>query len=118
MSFKAIVYAYVLGGLTFIPLVVLAACFYAIYTSVPVGDPDIDKHARAKLEQRSQALEGEKEGEGAAPATPSAPSELNDLPKTRRGWMTVRRTFEETASDGSYVGLVKGFLDARSKDPK
>ena len=118
MSFKAIIYAYVLGGLTFIPLVIVAACFYAIYTSVPVGDPDVDKLRRAKLEQRSKIPEDEKEGEEATPATASAPSELNDLPKTRRGWLTVRRTFEETATDGSYVGLVKGFLDARSKDPK
>lgn len=118
MSFKAIVYAYVLGGLTFIPLVVLAACFYAIYTSVPVGDPDTSKHTRAKLERRSQESEDEKDNDEGAPATASAPSELNDVPRTRKGWLTVRRTFEETASDGSYVGLVKGFLDARSKDPK
>ncbi|GJE86263.1 hypothetical protein PsYK624_023430 [Phanerochaete sordida] len=118
MSFKAIVYAYVLGGLTFIPLLIAAACFYAIYTSVPVGDPDPAKATRAKLERRSEGEEDEKEEDGAAAATASAPSELNDMPRTRRGWLTVRRTFEQTAGDGSYVGLVKGFLDARSKDPK
>jgi hypothetical protein len=43
---------------------------------------------------------------------------LNDLPKTRRGWLTVRRTFEEVIFDGSYVTLMKSFLDSRSKDPK
>lgn len=30
----------------------------------------------------------------------------------------VRRTFEESSSDGSYVTLVKSYLDSRSKDPK
>jgi hypothetical protein len=30
----------------------------------------------------------------------------------------MRRTFEESTGDGSYVTLVKSFLDARSKDPK
>ena len=118
MSFKAIVYAYVLGGLTFIPLVILAACFYAIYTSVPVGDPDVTKAARAKLERQSQLSEEEKDDEDTPLVAAAAPSELNDMPKTRKGWLTVRRTFEETNTDASYVGLVKGFLDARSKDPK
>ena len=119
MSFKALVYAYVLGGLTFIPLVILAACFYAIYTSVPVGDPDADKFTRRKLERRAAEDEEEEKAEEVTPAaTTAAPLELNDMPRTRKGWLTVRRTFEETASDGSYVGLVKGFLDSRSKDPK
>ncbi|KIP11724.1 hypothetical protein PHLGIDRAFT_124624 [Phlebiopsis gigantea 11061_1 CR5-6] len=117
MSFKAIVYAYVLGGLTFIPLVILAVCFYAIYTSVPVGDLDVDKAKRGQLERQSQlAEEGGQNEEDAVAAT--APVEVNDAPRTRKGWLTVRRTFEETSNDGSYVGLVKGFLDARSKDPK
>ena len=118
MSFKAIVYAYVLGGLTFIPLVILAACFYAIYTSVPVGDPDVDKAKRGKLERESQPSEEGQNGEDPASVAATAPAEVNDAPRTRKGWLTVRRTFEETNNDGSYVGLVKGFLDARSKDPK
>lgn len=118
MSFKAILYAYVLGGLTFIPLLILSACFYAIYTSVPIGDPDVDKIARGNLERNSQAEEAEKNDDEVSSAAAPAPSELNDLPRPRKGWLTVRRTFEEIATDGSYVGLVKGFLDARSKDPK
>ena len=36
MSFRAIIYAYVLGGITFIPLLLAAAIAWAIYTSVPV----------------------------------------------------------------------------------
>ncbi|KAI0094492.1 hypothetical protein BDY19DRAFT_880905 [Irpex rosettiformis] len=115
MSLKALFYAYVLGGLTFIPLVVLAACFYAIYTSVPVGDPNVDKLTKAKLEQSS---EEEEQGNEKVEAASSSAVEVNDLPKPRKGWLTVRRTFEELPSDGGYVGMVKGFLDARSKDPK
>ncbi|KAI0692960.1 hypothetical protein BC835DRAFT_1306935 [Cytidiella melzeri] len=113
MSLKALFYAYVLGGLTFIPLLILAAFFYTIYTSVPVGDPNFDKLAKANLEQKSQDEEQENEKVEA-----TSLSELNDQPKPRKGWLTVRRTFEELPSDGGYVGLVKGFLDARSKDPK
>ena len=114
MSLKALFYAYVLGGLTFVPLVILAAVFYTIYTAVPVGDPDPDKLRKRELEQRSQAEDTD------PPSTTSAPSpaDVNDLPKPRKGWLTVRRTFEESQTDSSYVDMVRGFLDARSKDPK
>ncbi|KAI0718894.1 hypothetical protein C8T65DRAFT_706564 [Cerioporus squamosus] len=116
MSLKALFYAYVLGGLTFLPLVILAAIFYTIYTSVPVGDPDPDKLSKRELERRSQLDEQEPD----PPSTTSAttPSDVNDLPKPRRGWLTVRRTFEESPNDSSYVDMVRGFLDSRSKDPK
>jgi hypothetical protein len=113
MSLKALFYAYVLGGLTLIPLVILSACFYAIYTSVPVGDPNVDKLAKAKLEQSSQEDE-----HGKQKLDSTLQPEVNDLPKPRKGWLTVRRTFEEMPSEGGYVGILKEFLDARSKDPK
>ncbi|PIL31508.1 hypothetical protein GSI_06210 [Ganoderma sinense ZZ0214-1] len=120
MSLKALFYAYVLGGLTFLPLLILGAVFYTVYTSIPVGDPDPDKLKKREL----QAL-SEDEGDD-APSTTSGPtpspssltSDLNDLPRTRKGWLTVRRTFEESQTDASYVDMVRGFLDARSKDPK
>ncbi|KAI0639879.1 hypothetical protein C8Q77DRAFT_1214280 [Trametes polyzona] len=114
MSLKALFYAYVLGGLTFVPLLLLAAIFYTIYTSVPVGDPDAGKLKRRELEARSEGDTTDPPSTTAAPA----PADLNDAPRVRKGWLTVRRTFEETPGDASYVGLVKGFLDARSKDPK
>ncbi|KAI0361106.1 hypothetical protein OH77DRAFT_1391703 [Trametes cingulata] len=116
MSLKALFYAYILGGLTFLPLLLLAAIFYTVYTSVPVGDPDADKLKRRELEAQSQAEKAEE----SPPSTTAAPSlpDLSDIPKPRKGWLTVRRTFEETPGDASYVGMVRGFLDARSKDPK
>lgn len=115
MGFRALFYAYVLGGLTLIPLVVAAAIFFTIYTSVPVGDSDPAKAARGRLER-----EGE-EAEKDAPDTdgPQVDTvETNDIPRTRKGWLTMRRTFEESNFDGGYVTLVRSFLDARSKDPK
>ncbi|KAJ7361231.1 hypothetical protein DFH08DRAFT_665247, partial [Mycena albidolilacea] len=107
---KALFYAYVLGGLTFLPLVIAAVVYFIVYTSVPVGDLDVTKKVRAELAD-------EKEPDG-ADTVPLAASEINDIPKTRKGWLTVRRTFEESSLEGGYVGMMRSFLDSRSKDPK
>ncbi|KAJ2923008.1 hypothetical protein H1R20_g14087, partial [Candolleomyces eurysporus] len=114
--FKALVYAYVLGGLTFVPLLVAMAIFITVYTSVPVGDPDMAKKERKRRQQESFAEEDEDAQEDKA--TTTEPLETNDLPTTRKAWLTMRRTFEETEDNTSYVTLVRSFLDARSKDPK
>ncbi|KAL5534011.1 hypothetical protein ACEPAG_471 [Sanghuangporus baumii] len=107
MSFKALVYAYILGGFTFIPLLICAAVAWTIYTSVPVGDPDPAKLERKKLSEQSIQDQDE------SPVLP-----VNDQPKPRKAWLTVRRTFEEKESDGSYVNMMRAYLDSRSKDPK
>ncbi|KAI9444942.1 hypothetical protein H4582DRAFT_1912246 [Lactarius indigo] len=104
MSFKALVYAYVIGGFTFIPVLILSVIAYTIYTSVPVND--------------CRRLHDSDTAEADESPSPDPPFDLNDLPKTRRGWLTMRRTFEEVTFDGSYVTLMKSFLDSRSKDPK
>ncbi|KAH9949366.1 hypothetical protein B0H21DRAFT_728623 [Amylocystis lapponica] len=93
MSLKALFYAYVLGGVTFIPLLILGALFYTIYTSVPVDEADASKAAA-----EPHAEDGEPDSD-----PPPTLADLNDLP---------------SAPDASYVGLVRGFLDARSKDAK
>ncbi|KAH8099700.1 hypothetical protein BXZ70DRAFT_989942 [Cristinia sonorae] len=116
MSLKAIIYAYILGGITFIPLVAFALICYTIYTSVPVGDLDPAKSTRGELEQ-SFTKDAEDTVSSAEVTTAGTP-DVSDLPKPRKGWLTVRRTYEETPADASYVGFVRGFLDARSKDPK
>lgn len=111
MSLKALVYAYVIGGFTFIPLVIACAIFYTVYTSVPVpqsNDP---------TPQGTEATEEKDPTVMPSPDLPFSP-DLREPPKVRKGWLTVRRTFEESASDGSYVTLMRSFLDARSKDPK
>jgi len=114
MSLKALVYAYVIGGFTFIPLLLACAIFYAIYTSVPVPD------SNDPTPQGTEATE-----EKDPTATPASPllkaadsPDVREPPKVRKGWLTVRRTFEESTSDGSYVALMRSFLDSRSKDPK
>lgn len=109
---RALFYAYVLGGITFIPLLIFVAIFITVYTSVPVTEVDPTKTTRKRVEADSISLdEKAQEKDTAVDAT-------NDLPRTRKGWLTARRTFEETAGDGSYVTLVRSFLDSRSKDPK
>ncbi|KAF9654165.1 hypothetical protein BDM02DRAFT_3106441 [Thelephora ganbajun] len=117
MSFKALVYAYVIGGFTFIPLALACAIFYTVYTSVPVPSPsDPTPQGTGETEEKDPA---------ATLPSPSLrttdlplPPDVRELPKVRKGWLTVRRTFEESNSDGSYVTLVRSFLDSRSKDPK
>jgi hypothetical protein len=113
---KALVYAYVLGGLTFIPLCLLTFFFVAVYTSVPVGDLDHVKTRRKELEQKVSGVDRAEELEELADIFSSL--ETKDLPKTRKGWLTIRRAFEESPGDGGYVNLVRAFLDSRSKDPK
>src|ERR1700683_3960899 len=112
MSFKALVYAYVIGGFTFIPLVIIALISFTIYTSVPVGDLDPSKENKGNVELDSEK-KTPKEAEPPA-ATQLPTSDGNDIPRTRKGWLTMRRTFEESTFDGSYVTLVRSFLDARS----
>ncbi|KAF9531839.1 hypothetical protein CPB83DRAFT_785538 [Crepidotus variabilis] len=118
--FRALLYAYVLGGLTFIPLVIFALFFVTVYTSVPVGDLDVSKKTRGRREAASAEEEEEpgKDGFANTEEAKAFTDALNDLPRTRKAWLTMRRTFEETAGDGSYVTLVRSFLDSRSKDPK
>jgi hypothetical protein len=113
MSLKALVYAYVIGGITFIPLLLISVIAFALYTSVPINDTDVSKQARENAELHDSDI-----AEAEESPSPDPPFDLNDLPKTRRGWLTMRRTFEEVTFDGSYVTLMKSFLDSRSKDPK
>jgi hypothetical protein len=111
MSLKALFYAYVLGGLTFIPLLLIGTICFAIYTSVPVEDRDVPR-AIAESPEDCDEL-GSPESLSTQTVT-----DINDFAKPRKGWLTVRRTFEESTFDGGYVTLVRTFLDARSKDPK
>ncbi|KAG5715708.1 hypothetical protein E4T56_gene163 [Termitomyces sp. T112] len=115
MTFKALLYAYVLGGITFIPLVLAGIIFFTVYTSVPVEDANVTKKRNANLEPQS----GEAGGTTSDNEDALIPMvETDDTPRTRKGWLTMRRTFEEINSDGGYVTIMRSFLDGRSKDPK
>ena len=115
MSFKTLVYAYVIGGFTFVPLIIACAIFYAVHTSVPVPNTN-----NATLQGTDETEEKDLAATLASlPLKITDPSsDVREPPKVRKGWLTVRRTFEESASDGSYVTLMRSFLDSRSKDPK
>lgn len=125
---RALLIAYVLGGLTMVPLAVLAIVGIAIYTSTPFGDSDPTKPTKAKLESPSVDAFGVPVGSespsekpsssaGAADATSHAGPHRHSRPM--QGWVTVRRTFFETPNEASYVNqVVRSFFDARSKDPK
>lgn len=98
LSFYALLIAYILGGLTLIP--VLVGSFVAlIFYSSPLAPPPPSSHLR------------------------SLPSDLSstDPPSSlyRAGWITVRRTYE-AVEDATYVSLVvngyKAFMESRSRD--
>ncbi|KAG5650486.1 hypothetical protein H0H81_012077 [Sphagnurus paluster] len=113
MTLKALFYAYILGGITFIPLVLAGIVFYTLYTSVPLEHEELAKKSKARLHaEPAEASDSTSDAE----ETPAI--ETNDMPRTRKGWLTMRRTFEESTLDGGYVSVVRSFLDARSKDPK
>lgn len=81
-------FAYILGGLTFLPLLIAAFLAIAVYTSVPVGDTDTTKPIKAALDATN--------------------FEKDKSPLIRSGWLTVRHTFEPPPAQGSgsYVGYV------------
>ncbi|KAG6851374.1 hypothetical protein H0H93_005772 [Arthromyces matolae] len=110
MSFRALFYAYVLGGITFIPLVLAGIIFFTLYTSIPVKSVNSAKKPTPILEVQN--------GTTTEVDATTIPIETDDTPRTRKGWLTMRRTFEESTTDGGYVTIMRSFLDARSKDPK
>ncbi|KAG6813986.1 hypothetical protein H0H92_004479 [Tricholoma furcatifolium] len=115
MTFKALFYAYVLGGLTFIPLVLAGSVIFIIYTSVPVVETEEVKKRKRPLSIQND----ETDGPLLETEDPSVSAlDTDDIPRTRKGWLTVRRTFEESLPDGSYVNIMRSFLDTRSKDSK
>lgn len=120
MMLFTFIFIYVLGGLTFVPVLVAAFIAFVFYTS-PQADPEttpkppLPADGNADPTVTSEAKEA-KDEEG----------EEDVVPKIyRTGWLTVRRTFEpmpSTNSEGTYVGMMvsgyRSFMDQRSKDPK
>lgn len=118
-ALSTLLFVYVVGGLTFVPLVLAALVALIVYTSPVVED----------AEERSV-----KGGHAGAAATEEklddATVAIKDRPKAatkiyRSGWLTVRRTFEvvqDSNPDAGYMDMVtssyRSFLDARSRDPK
>ncbi|KAG8733099.1 hypothetical protein FRC11_008743 [Ceratobasidium sp. 423] len=112
-SLRALVFAYLLGGLTFLPLLVCAGLYIILYITPPVGDPDPAKRTKNALQASSSDTPTDDE-------KPTTEASSPDLPPPRlkplQGWLVARRTFEESPSDATYMGMMRSFLDSRSKD--
>ncbi|KAL7423244.1 hypothetical protein Q5752_002544 [Cryptotrichosporon argae] len=95
--------AYVVGGLTFIPLVIAALLFYVWkYASTPVGDPDLFKSRKASIERTFETSED-------ARAPTSAGDKDETTAPTVSAWLTVRRTFDDTKDN------LGAFLSAKAE---
>ena len=114
MGFLAFFFAYILGGITLLPLVIVTLFAAALWTAVPVGDvasPTITRSEAA--EKSSEEKHRQEDLQKIDSKTPP--------PKPRKGWLTVKRNFEDDDGplfDGSYMNLMRSILDSRSKDPK
>jgi hypothetical protein len=100
-TFEALVVAYIIGGLTFVPVVLATLLAFVFYTS-PVVDPKYVARPAARVEPETE----------------------EEQPKLfRSGWLTVRRTYQPLAlNDGTYIGMLssgyRSFMDNRSRDPR
>ncbi|WVQ65855.1 uncharacterized protein L199_004033 [Kwoniella botswanensis] len=98
---------YVLGGLTFIPLVVVFAVVYVYkYGSVPIGDPDPFKVEKAEL----QGQEEKDEQIGKSKTLTS----MGDKPIS--GWLTVRRQFKPLSAGAGSKNAIATGTSAESAD--
>ncbi|KAF8521769.1 hypothetical protein BU17DRAFT_87672 [Hysterangium stoloniferum] len=92
--FYTLLITYILGGLTFIPLLIVVAIYIAVSAEIPINKPDL-KPTYTKL---------------------AKPPTVDTKAPTLKAWLTVRRTFE--ASPSTYIAFVRGLLDARSSNPR
>lgn len=113
--FYTALFIYLLGGLTFIPLLIVSFGLLVYYSS-PIVEPNrAIRSSEARLES-TQALDQEDH---------QAKHDIEtELPKLYRfGWLTVRKTYESSqSSESGYMGLLtnsyRNFMDQRSKDSK
>ena len=118
MSFLAYIFVYILGGITALPLLVALVAAVTLWTSVPVGDVDLTKLKKRDLQEEYEEKEKETETRN---EKDRLKLNLASQPKPRKGWLTVKRTFDDSESgmfDGSYMDMMRSILDSRSKDPK
>ncbi|QRV97604.1 maintenance of mitochondrial morphology protein 1 [Ceratobasidium sp. AG-Ba] len=112
-SFRALLAAYLLGGLTFLPLLICAGLYVVLYTTPPFGDPDLAKGKKNALQASSVEENNEAEKSSLEPSNPDIPPPRL---KPLQGWLIARRTYEESPADATYMGMMRSFLDSRSKD--
>lgn len=114
MGLLAFLFAYIFGGLTLLPLVIISLFATTAKSAVPVRDVDAAKSKRSELAGQSVEEENEQEN----------PRKFDSKllpPKPRKGWLAVKRNFEDDDGplfEGSYMDIMRSILDSRSKDPK
>ncbi|WWC88743.1 uncharacterized protein L201_003656 [Kwoniella dendrophila CBS 6074] len=91
-------FIYVLGGITFVPLVAILAIVYIYkYGSVPIGDADPEKLEKAEIQAEHEKNEQIEKGNN--------PTNQSDKPLS--GWLTVRRQFKPITA-GSRNAIATG----------
>ncbi|BEJ02252.1 hypothetical protein CcaverHIS631_0700470 [Cutaneotrichosporon cavernicola] len=84
--------SYILGGISFVAILVGAVWYLTlVYGSIPIGDPDILKRDRMRIEQESLKEAAKRNGPP------------DDLKVSIQGWLTVRRSFGNTTENGQDV---------------
>ncbi|OXC69518.1 hypothetical protein AYX13_02079 [Cryptococcus neoformans] len=87
-------FIYILGGLTFVPLVVVIIVAYAIkYGSSPIGDDDPFKLRKSQLQSQTEKEEQLQKRHSKDKATTSGTHSLS-------GWLTIRRQFYSSSAGG------------------
>lgn len=92
---RLLLVTYVLGGLTFIPLV----CALSLYLLWRYS-PELNTARQLPLVQEKTA------------------EEQHDTKTLKAGWITIRRTYEALPEASSVVNRYKAFMDNRSGDPR
>ncbi|GAA5904623.1 Nvj2p [Sporobolomyces salmoneus] len=114
VALSTLVLIYVAGGLTFVPLCLVAFLAFLFYTSPVVLHPPPAPSPSSEPPKPSPAKDKD--------------TNLDDqelVTVYRAGWITARRTFEPSLNgnnEATYVGMLasgyRSFMDNRSKDPR
>ncbi|KAA1139090.1 hypothetical protein PGTUg99_035787 [Puccinia graminis f. sp. tritici] len=112
--FYLILFVYLLGGLTFIPIIIITIGAGLYYFSPPVK-----QNVQSSPSSESTPLNLQEDQDHNTKYEPDS-----ELPRLyRAGWLTVRQTYEPSQnSESTYMGLItnsyRNFMDQRSKDSK
>jgi hypothetical protein len=118
VSLKTILITYIVGGITLLPLLIIAFIAVIWYTS-----PEVAQNSTTGSKDGQDRKDGPAELDAAT-------ADIKKKHKTstrvyRCGWVTVRRTFEpvaDSSNDAGYMTMMassyRSFVDSRSKDPR
>ena len=113
-SFRTLVYIYLFGGLTFIPLVLAAVITFIYYTSPPVSPDSHIKEIEIEKQAGNAAFHGSEEIKD--------DDELEGVDAHKVGWLQVSREYDSSIGligpekipgnqRGKYMDKMKSLLD-------